>query len=61
MLESDAAGHAIGKRDFDRADPQLREALVNGQYELLEVRQKAVVVLPSGAAAGGRISVYTIA
>jgi len=54
MLESAELGHAISKRDFDRAEPTLREALVNAQYDLLEGRRKAVVVLLSGVAAGGR-------
>ena len=54
MLESAELGHAISKRDFDHAEPTLREALVNAQYDLLEGRRKAVVVLLSGVAAGGR-------
>jgi AMP-polyphosphate phosphotransferase len=54
MLESAELGHVISKRAFDRAEPKLREALVNAQYDLLEGRRKAVVVLLSGVAAGGR-------
>lgn len=54
MLETAELGHAISKRDFDRAEPKLREVLVNAQYDLLEVRYKAVVLLLSGVAAGGR-------
>lgn len=54
MLESAELGHAVSKRDYDRAEPKLREALVNAQYELLQGRRKAVVVLLSGVAAGGR-------
>ena len=54
MLESAELGHTISKRDFDHAEPGLREALVNAQYDLLEGRRKAVVVLLSGVAAGGR-------
>jgi len=54
MLETAELGHAIGKREFDLAEPKLREALVNTQYDLLAGRRKAVVVLLSGVAAGGR-------
>ena len=54
MLESAELGHVISKRAFERAEPRLREALVNAQYDLLEGRRKAVVVLLSGVAAGGR-------
>ena len=54
MLESAELGHSISKRDFDHTEPKLREALVNAQYDLLEGRRKAVVVLLSGVAAGGR-------
>jgi AMP-polyphosphate phosphotransferase len=54
MLESAELGHVVSKRDFDRAEPTLREALVNAQYDLLQGRHKAVVVLLSGVVAGGR-------
>jgi polyphosphate:AMP phosphotransferase len=54
MLETAELGHAIGKADFERAEPALREALVQAQYQLLAGRHKAVVVLLSGVAAGGR-------
>ena len=54
MLETAEVGHAVGKREFERAVPALREALVGAQYELLQGRHKAVVVLLSGVAAGGR-------
>ena len=54
MLESAELGHSITKPAFDLAEPKLREALVNAQYDLLKGRRKAVVVLLSGVAAGGR-------
>ncbi len=54
MLETAELGHAISKRDFELAEPALREALVQAQYELLARRRKAVVVLLSGVSAGGR-------
>jgi polyphosphate:AMP phosphotransferase len=54
MLETAELGHAIDKREFDLAEPKLREALVQAQYQLLAGRRKAVVVLLSGVAAGGR-------
>jgi polyphosphate:AMP phosphotransferase len=54
MLETAEVGHVIGKREYERAEPGLREALVNAQYDLLEGRHKAVVVLLSGVASGGR-------
>ena len=54
MLETAELGHAISKRDFELAEPALREALVQAQYQLLAGRHKAVVVLLSGVAAGGR-------
>jgi polyphosphate:AMP phosphotransferase len=54
MLETAELGHAIGKAEFDLAEPKLREALVNAQVDLLAGRRKAVVVLLSGVAAGGR-------
>jgi polyphosphate:AMP phosphotransferase len=54
MLETAELGHAISKRDFELAEPVLREALVQAQYQLLAGRHKAVVVLLSGVAAGGR-------
>jgi polyphosphate:AMP phosphotransferase len=54
MLETAELGHAISKSEFELAEPALREALVQAQYELLASRRKAVVVLMSGVAAGGR-------
>lgn len=54
MLESAELGHVVDKHAFARAEPALREALVNAQYQLLEGRHKAVVVLLSGVAAAGR-------
>ena len=54
MLETAELGHAISKSEFELAEPALREALVQAQYELLASRRKAVVVLLSGVAAGGR-------
>ncbi len=53
MLETAELGQAIRKEDFDLAEPTLREALVQAQYELLNGRHKAVVLL-SGVVAGGR-------
>jgi AMP-polyphosphate phosphotransferase len=54
MLETAEVGHVVSKRAYDRAEPALREALLDAQYDLLEGRHKAVVVLLSGVAAGGR-------
>jgi AMP-polyphosphate phosphotransferase len=54
MLETAELGHSIDKRSFQRAEPALREALVNAQYDLLAGQRKAVVVLLSGVATGGR-------
>ena len=54
MLETAELGHSISKAEFELAEPKLREALVNAQYDLLAGRRKAVVVLLAGVAAGGR-------
>ncbi len=54
MLETAEVGHVVSKRAYDRAEPALREALLNAQYDLLAGRHKAVVVLLSGVASGGR-------
>ena len=45
MLETAEVGHTVSKREFERAELQLREALVNAQYDLLQGGRKAVVVL----------------
>jgi polyphosphate:AMP phosphotransferase len=54
MLETAELGHTVSKRDFERAEPKLREALVHAQYDLLAGKRKAVLVLLCGVAAGGR-------
>ena len=36
MFESAELGHRISDRQYDRAKPKLREALLKAQYALLE-------------------------
>ena len=54
MLESAEVGHKIAKATYAREEPKLREALLNGQYEIGAARRGPVLVLISGLEGGGR-------
>jgi polyphosphate:AMP phosphotransferase len=54
MLESAEIGHRIAKRVYAREEPKLREALLNAQYDLSQVKRGPVLLLISGVEAGGR-------
>ena len=54
MLESAEIGHRIGKKVYAREEAQLREALLNAQFELSERKRGPVLVIISGVESGGR-------
>lgn len=54
MLESAETGHAIAKATYIKAEPKLREALLNAQYDLKDSGRGPVLLLLSGLAGGGR-------
>ncbi len=54
MLESAEVGHAIAKATFAREETKLREALLNGQFEMNAARRGPILVLISGLEGGGR-------
>ena len=54
MLESAEVGHRIAKATYAREEIRLREALLNGQFEIGEAGRGPVLVLISGLEGGGR-------
>ena len=54
MLESAEVGHKIAKATFAREETKLREALLNGQYEMGAAQRGPILVLISGLEGGGR-------
>src|ERR1700693_732698 len=54
MLESAEIGHKISKQTYARKEPQLREALLNAQFDLSPTRRGPVLIILSGVQAGGR-------
>ncbi|WP_382220226.1 polyphosphate:AMP phosphotransferase [Hydrogenophaga atypica] len=54
MFESAEIGHQIDKASYKREEPQLREALLGAQYELLRQARAAVVVLVNGVPGAGK-------
>jgi AMP-polyphosphate phosphotransferase len=54
MLESAEVGHCVVKARFEREERKLREALLNGQYEMGAANRGPVLVLISGLEGGGR-------
>ena len=54
MLESAEIGHKISKKTYAQKEPQLREALLNAQFDLSQTRRGPVLIVLSGVQAGGR-------
>src|ERR1700739_1045262 len=54
MLESAEIGHRIAKGVYAREEPQLRDALLNAQFDLSESGRGPVLLLISGVEGGGR-------
>ncbi len=54
MFESAEIGHKLTKTEYDESVPQLRAELLDTQFELLEQRRFAVVVLINGIDGAGK-------
>ncbi|WP_341645678.1 polyphosphate:AMP phosphotransferase [Thauera sp. SDU_THAU2] len=54
MFESAELGHRTDKEEYEAAVPPLRMALLDAQYEILELKQFAVVVLINGIDGAGK-------
>jgi AMP-polyphosphate phosphotransferase len=54
MLASAEIGHKISKQTYSRKEPELREALLNAQFDLSRSGQGPVLIILSGVQAGGR-------
>ena len=54
MFESAEIGHTIDRETFRRDVPQLRAALLDVQFDLLEKREFPVVILISGVDGSGK-------
>ena len=54
MLESAEIGHKITKQVFERAEPRLREALLNAQFDLAQSQRGPALLIISGVDGGGR-------
>jgi polyphosphate:AMP phosphotransferase len=54
MFESAEIGHKLGKDEYRRAEPKLREALLKAQYDLLGKGAFPVVILVSGVDGAGK-------
>ncbi|ANQ85998.1 hypothetical protein dqs_2970 [Azoarcus olearius] len=54
MFESAELGHKTTKEDYEAAEPALRAALLEAQYDLLDLREFAVVVLINGIDGAGK-------
>jgi polyphosphate:AMP phosphotransferase len=54
MFESAELGHKVGKVEYEKELPALREALLNTQYELVSHKGFQVVIIVSGVDGGGR-------
>lgn len=54
MFESAELGHKLSKEAYAQIEPQLRTDLLNAQFELLDVRDFATVILINGVDGAGR-------
>jgi len=54
MFESAELGHEISKTKYDKEVPLLREALLEAQYELLEAKRSATLILIGGVDGAGK-------
>ncbi|MBD5802078.1 Thymidylate kinase [Azoarcus sp. Aa7] len=54
MFESAELGHRIDKDEYDAAEPELRAQLLDAQFDLLEAKSFAVVVLINGIDGAGK-------
>ena len=54
MFETAELGHAITDREYARAEPQLREALLKAQYALLAKKSCPVIIVIGGVDGAGK-------
>ena len=54
MFESAEIGHKLGKKEYAREVPKLREALLAAQYRLLENAKFPVIILVNGVNGAGK-------
>ncbi len=54
MFESAEIGHQLGKREFKREEPKLRQRLLALQYKLIEDRKFPVIILVNGVDGAGK-------
>jgi polyphosphate:AMP phosphotransferase len=54
MLESAEVGHALSKAAYARQEPDLRDALLNAQFDLSQSGRGPVLMIISGVEGGGR-------
>lgn len=54
MFESAELGHKIDKATYDKEVPELREALLNAQFDLAEQAKFPVIILVGGVDGAGK-------
>ena len=60
MFESAELGHSVTDRQYDRAEPRLREALLKVQYELLANKTFPVIIVIGGIDGAGKSETVNI-
>ena len=54
MFESAELEHKVSKEDYSREEPQLRADLLDAQYDVLQAKRFAVLILVNGLDAAGK-------
>ena len=54
MFESAELKHRLSDKDFNLQEPKLREALLNAQFELMEKKDRSVLIIVGGVEGAGK-------
>src|SRR6267154_979492 len=54
MFEDAELGHAVSKEEYAKRSPERRDALLEAQYAVKDLRKFPVIVLVGGVEGGGR-------
>ena len=60
MFEAAELGHRVSAREYDRAEPGLRAALLKAQYALLADKRSPVVIVIGGVDGAGKSETVNI-
>src|SRR5690242_12698596 len=54
MFESAEIGHRVDREEYEKQEPELRTALLEAQYDLLEKKTTGIVIVVGGVDGAGK-------